>query len=84
MTFHTLTSVGRKKLFSMSRNVAAFSCCTKEQESLTECVAKYQESISSAGKSKHETDSDFVCQSSKSSKDLVTKNDVAILQRGLW
>ena len=26
---HTLTSVGRKKLFSMSRNVAAFSCCTK-------------------------------------------------------
>ena len=28
-TFHTLTSVGRKKLFSMSRNVAAFSCCTK-------------------------------------------------------
>ena len=27
-TFHTLTSVGRKKLSSMSRNVAAFSCCT--------------------------------------------------------
>ena len=27
--FHTLTSVGRKKLFSMSRNVAAFSCCIK-------------------------------------------------------
>ena len=29
--FHTLTSVGRKKLFSMSRNVAAFSCCTNDR-----------------------------------------------------
>ena len=29
LAFHTLTIVGRKKLFSMSKNVAAFSSCRK-------------------------------------------------------
>ena len=28
-TFHTLTNVGRKKLLSMCKNVAAFSCSGK-------------------------------------------------------
>ena len=28
-TFHTLTTVGRKKLFSMSKNGTAFSCCSE-------------------------------------------------------
>ena len=54
----------------------------REEESLNERIARYQESISSADKSKHENDYDFVCQSSRSSKDLFTKNDVAMLQRG--
>ena len=29
LLFHTLTSVGRKKLFNMFKTVAAYSCCSK-------------------------------------------------------
>ena len=54
----------------------------REEESLNERIARYQDSISSADESKHENDSDFICQSSRSSKDLFTRNDVTMLQRG--
>ena len=53
-----------------------------KEESLTERIARFQDSMNSEHKSQQESDYEFTCQSSKSSKDLFTKTDMALVRRG--